>query len=187
MAHLIRRSGTKGKDLTNGRRLVFAVSLFICLVHVSCAIPRLIWPQDDIQTYEMNAPSLKNRVLVASRSSAFKDSVVARIREAFAEEPVHFKFIGLGELKHENAGAYKVVVLINTCIAWGMDPDVEGFLKESTDQSHIIVLTTSGDGNWLPKMQGRDFDAIASASKSIDVDHVAAEIISKITALLSET
>ena len=168
-------------------RLVSLASLCICLVHLSCAIPRLIWPQDDIRAYELNPLSLEDKVLVASRSSEFKDSVVARIREAFDGQPVYVRFIGLEDLKHENAGAYKAVVLINSCIAWGMDPDVEGFLKRSKDQSNIIVLTTSGAGDWLPKMEGRDFDAIACASKSINVDRVASEIITKIRALLSET
>jgi hypothetical protein len=170
-----------------GCRPVVVAFLCICLVHLSCAIPRLIWPQDDIGAYELNARSLKDRVLVASRSSEFKDSVVAAIREALEAEPVYVKFIGLDGLKREDPGAYKAVVLINTCIAWGMDPDVEHFLKRSTDQGHIIVLTTSGDGNWLPEMKGRHFDAIACASKSINVDRVSAQIISKIRTLLRET
>jgi hypothetical protein len=48
----------------------------------------------------------------------------------------------------------------------------------------MIVLTTSGDGDWLPKMEGRNFDAISSASKQANVDAVAGTIIAKVERLL---
>lgn len=52
-----------------------------------------------------------------------------------------------------------------------------GFLDRYKDHSNMIVFTTSGDGDWLPKMDGLNFDAITSGSKKVDLDKVAQEII----------
>jgi len=48
----------------------------------------------------------------------------------------------------------------------------------------MIVLTTSGDGDWLPKMEGRNFDAISSASEQANIEKVAGQIIEKINSLV---
>jgi hypothetical protein len=159
---------------------------FVASLHLGCAIPRMVWPQKNIALRESADPSMDTQVLVASRSSDFKDAVVERIRQAFENEPVYIKFIGLDDLKHEDGSRYKAIVLINVCIAWGLDPKVEGFLEDREDHSNIIVLTTSGDGDWLPDLKGRNFDAISSASRMADVNAVAGEIIAKIFALLGE-
>jgi hypothetical protein len=145
-----------------------------------------IWPQDDIRAYRLNEDSHEDRVLIASRSSAFKDSVVARIREAFDGKPVHVRFTGVDGLRHENAATYQAVVLISTCMVWKLDPDVEAFLRRSPDQSHIIVLATSNVGDWRPGMKDGHFDSIASASKSVNVDGVSGYIISRINTLLGQ-
>jgi hypothetical protein len=59
---------------------------------------------------------------------------------------------------------YAAVVVINSCLAWGLDKDVSHFLDRQNTTANIILLTTSGDGLWLPDKRGRDFDAISGAS-----------------------
>jgi len=71
-------------------------------------------------------------------------------------------------------------------MSWDMDRNVNAFLKRHKEQSNIIVLTTSGDGGWLPKMKGRNFDAISSASQEDKIDGISDEIISKVRLLLQE-
>lgn len=158
--------------------------IIICMIQLSCAVPRLLWPQVDIQSYELNDPLLEKRLLVASRSSEFKNAIIEKIRQALEDEPVYMRFIGIDQLQQETEGNYTAIVLINTCIAWGLDPDVEAFLDHHRDQKNVIVLTTSGDGDWLPDMEGRTFDAISSASEKADIDMVAGQIIAKIRLIL---
>ena len=152
-----------------------------------CVVPRLIWPQSDIKASELNTSAGEKNVLVASRTSAFKDAVVARIGDAFRDEPVHVKFIGLDDLDKEDAAKYDALVLIDTCIAWGLDRKVDAFLGRNKAAHNIIVLTTSGDGKWVPKKDGRNFDAIATASQQASVDKIAGSIIDKIKTLLNQT
>ena len=95
------------------------------------------------------------------------------MKEAFKERPIYIKIIGLGELENEDAKQYNTVVMLNKCMAWQMDRKVIEFLKRYEDHGNMIVLTTSGDGDWLPKMEGRNFDAISSASEQANIDEVA--------------
>ena len=170
--------------MRNRFRLFGMLFLALIVVQVNCAVPRLFWPQDNISSNELNESTLSKKVLVAAHSSKFKDAVVFRIEEALAPEPVYMKFIGIDELEEEDGAGYTAVILINTCVAWGMDRHVEGFLNRHEDQGHMVVLTTSGDGDWLPDMKGRDFDAVSSASEENWADTVAREIVGKTRLLL---
>lgn len=160
------------------------IILVATLFHTQCSVPHRVLPHKDIQPSELNQSTLDKKVLVASRSSEFKQAIVDKIREAFQEKAVYVKFIGLGEIEKEKAEHYDAIVMINTCMSWDMDRSVHGFLDRYKDHNNMIVLTTSGDGNWLPKMKGRNFDAISSASKMANVDEVAGNIIMKIGRLI---
>ncbi len=156
----------------------------VCCAFLSCSVPRLFWPQSDIDAYEKIYGAADKSLLVASRSSDFKDALVKRIEKAFEHESITIRFVGLQRLKYEDADAFDAVVIMNTCIAWGMDPQVDGYLNKYRGASNIIVLTTSGDGNWLPGKHNREFDAVASASEMARVDEVADRIVQKVRALL---
>jgi hypothetical protein len=162
----------------------FFVVLIVSLFQIHCSVPHRVLPHKDIQPSELNQPSLDKKILVASRSSEFKQAIVDKIKEAFQEKPVYVKFIGVREIKKEDAAQYHAIVMINTCMSWDMDRSVHGFLDRYKDHSNMIVLTTSGDGGWLPKMKGRNFDAISSASKKVKIDEVANKIIDRINSLI---
>lgn len=165
---------------------LFTSILALVLLQSGCAVPHKIMPHKDVTAREVNDPSLDKRVLLASRSSEFKDEIVQRIEDAFHNENVYVKIIGLDELALEDSNEYSAVVLINESMAWGKDPKVKAFLKQHEETGHVIVLTTSNSGGWLPNKKEHDFDAISSASKSTDVDAVANEIADKVRVLLDQ-
>jgi hypothetical protein len=166
-------------------RIVFLLLLGI-LFHAGCSIPRHVWQEDDVEVSEVNDPASAKRVLVASGESDFKESVIARVRAALEDQGVYLNVIGLSELEAQSVESYDAVVLLNRCVAWGMDPRVDGFLKDLESYETTIVLTTSGDGNWLPDTRERSFDAISAASRSAHVDETAGEILSRVLALLED-
>ena len=165
-------------------KTLFFIILIISLFQVYCSVPHRVLPQKDMPASELNEPTLDKKVLVASRYSEFKEAVIGKLRDTFKDQPVYIKFIGLGDLEEEDAKQYDAVVMINKCMAWQMDRNVIGFLKRFEDQGNIIVLTTSGDGNWLPKMEERNFDVISSASEKANVDKVADQIIEKVNSFV---
>jgi len=165
---------------------LFCTILIVSLFQSHCSVPQRVLPQKDMPASELNEVTLDKKVLVASRYSEFKAAVIEKLKATFMEEPVYIKFIGLGELEKEDASRYDAIAIINKCMAWQMDRKVINFLKRYDDQGNIIVLTTSGDGNWLPHMEGRNFDAVSSASEHAKVDEVAQKIIKKINSLVQQ-
>lgn len=149
-----------------------------------CATTSTVWPQDDIGTFEMKDPSLDRRLLVASRTSDFKDEVVRRIQEDLRDRPVYVKFIGVDNLRREKASDYGAVVIISTCMAWELDREVLRFLKQNPEQGNLILLTTSGDGGWLPDGEGRRYDALSTASEMDDTEDIADAILLRVHVLL---
>ena len=149
-----------------------------------CAAPQRFWPQEDIIGTETTAPDGKQVILIASRSSEFKKLLVAKLHEQLAENGFGQKTIGVGGLPQVNASDYAAVVVINSCLAWGLDTDVQTFLDREKTATNIIVLTTSGKGAWLPDKAGRDFDAISAASKMTSVDNVARDVMDSIRSQL---
>jgi hypothetical protein len=149
-----------------------------------CAAPQRFWPQEDIIGSETTAPDGKQVILIASRSSDFKKLLVAKLHEQLAAEGLAQKTIGIKDLPQINASEYAVVVVINTCLAWGLDSDVQVFLDHQKTDENIIVLTTSGNGAWLPDKGGRNFDAISAASKMTSVDTAVRDVMDGINTRL---
>jgi hypothetical protein len=167
------------------KRILFAAAAAVCCLLLSCALPRLFWPQSDAGSHELVYGSGEHSLLIAAISTEFKDAVVETIIMSLDDESIAIKTVGLHRLKYEDPGDFDAVVIINACIAWGMDPQVDGYVDKYGDAGNIIVLTTSGDGDWRPGSHGRAFDAIASASDMARVDAVAGEIVEKVKALLT--
>ena len=151
---------------------------------VGCAVPQRFWPQEDIIGSETAALDGKQVILIASRSSDFKKLLVTKLHEQLAENGFGQKTIGVGGLPQVNASDYTAVVVINSCLAWGLDSDVQAFLDREKTATNIIVLTTSGKGAWLPDQGSRNFDAISAASKMTSVDTVVLDVMAKIQSQL---
>jgi hypothetical protein len=80
---------------------------------------------------------------------------------------------------------YSVIVVISTCLAWGLDADVRQFLDRRKTAGNVLLLTTSADGSWLPDKDDRDFDAISGASVKENVPDMARNLLAKIQKRLS--
>jgi nucleoside-triphosphatase THEP1 len=164
--------------------LTIFIAVFFCNIPAfSFSVPQLFWPQKDLDSFSVNQPFLAKKVLVVSRDSEFKRTIVDKIKDAFKGEPVFIKGVGLTKLKNEDASAYGAIVIINTCMSWDWDNNIHAFLKGKQNAGNVIVLTTSGNAKWLPKKAPTGLDAIASASKQADV--VAVDLVGRIRSLLA--
>ena len=169
------------------RKLVAGCCCIVLLFFLAgCGGPQRLWPQKDIIGSETARPDGGKVVLIASRASDFKEGIVAKLHEQLAAAGVAQKTIGVGELSQVDSADYTAVVVINTCLAWGLDHDVQAFLDRQKTDTNIIVVTTSGEGTWLPDKGGRDFDSISAASKMTTVDGVARDVMVRIQSRLHD-
>lgn len=164
-----------------------ALLIVIATSQINCfSIPHLLLPKKDMQEKETGIIKYTKKILIGSRKSQFKDAVVSKVVEHFNNDSVYIKTAGLKRIKKESVKQYDVVILVNTCMAWGMDFKVKRFLRKYKNHPHIIVLTTSVDGKWMPKKRGRKFDAICSASGKNLVDKIAEDITGKIEKIFND-
>jgi len=161
--------------------VIGALLLVIIIIQASgFSILHVIVSQKDMKAREMNSPAFDKKVLIAARSSRFKDAVVDKIFSAFQNDSVHIAATGINDLNRQDPGAYATTVIINTCMAGTMDLKVKNFLKKNSDNESILVFTTSGSGDWLPETNGSRFDAVSSASEQSRIEPVANQIVEKI-------
>jgi hypothetical protein len=161
--------------------------MVLLLLLAGCAAPQRFWPQKDIAVSETWGPKGGPVVLIASRDSDFKKSLVRKLHEQLATEGLSQKTIGIKGLSHVDASDYGAVVVISTCLAWGLDDEVQTFLKRQRTDQNIILLTTSGSGAWLPEKHGEDFDAVSAASEMTGADGVVREVMTVIHSRLQKT
>jgi hypothetical protein len=148
-------------------------------------VPQRFWPQEDIPASGPSGTSATVGVLIASRNSEYKKLLVADLQQRLSAAGIQQKTVGVEDLKKVDARSYAAVVVINTCLAWGLDHDVEVFLDRQEATANIILLTTSGDGSWLPAKRGRDFDAISGASVTTNANAVAGDLMARIQSRLN--
>jgi len=160
--------------------------LLLALVMNSCSVGRMMVPQSDIEAYDVGSEASELRILVAARDSEFKVDVAGRVGTALAQDDVYVKFVGVDQLKDEVSASWSAVIVMTACLAWGMDSATESFL-EKNDGPNVVVLITSGEGDWTPDMEGRKFDAVTSASVMTNAGVVAEEILDKVRTIIARS
>lgn len=144
-----------------------------------CAIPRLIWPQSDMASSRAGSTTNEQTVLLASRSSKFKKVLVEKLTRAVTAENMAVEIVGIENLKTYDAESYAGVVVISTCLAWGVDPLVRKFVERHPGYKRIVLVITS-DSGWLPQKTDFDVDAMTSASLLSDADVVSRSVMARL-------
>jgi hypothetical protein len=165
-------------------RNLFLVLMVWIAVTAACTAPQHFWPQTDIAYDEINSAALERKLLIASRDSDFKAAIISRVKSAYADQDIYIRLVGIEDLKAEDPRKYTAILIINTCMGWDIDWRVEDFLNRCSDLDSVIVLTTADGGDSYPQLEGRQVDAMSSASVPARIDPLAAEIIGKLDRLL---
>ncbi len=137
-----------------------------------------------VKTVEIgDMAQFEHSVLIATEYSDFKTAVVDGVIDALKNDRIYIKVIDVTNLKDENAEDYAAVVIVNTCMAWTLSPEVLKFMDAVPAKDRLVVLATAGDEEWSPDL--KDVDAMTSASKLENTAQVTAEVVGKIQSVLS--
>lgn len=165
------------------RKLFLAATVWLAL-SAACTAPQHFWPQHDIVFDEINSQTLEKKLLIASRESEFKAAIIAKVKKEYAGQDVYIRLVGIEDLKSEDPQVYTAILILNTCMGWAIDWRVKEFLKRCPDLNPVIVLTTADAADSYPRLEGRQVDAISSASVIEKIDPLADQIIDKLDTLL---
>src|SRR5688572_10118489 len=131
--------------------------------------------------FEVNSPSAKNRILIAMQGSEFKDSLVNGVINELKSKSVYISVIDVSDLSEVNQESWSTIIVIHTWENWKPQGDARLFIEKVKDKEKLIVLSTSGQGNY--KIEG--VDGITSASKLNEASGKAKEITERLAKLIN--
>jgi len=117
------------------------------------------------RSFELPGSAAGPRVLIATQGSAFKDALVAGLVEHLKSRAAHTKVIDVTALAGVREADWDAIVILHTWEMHKPPAAVQSFVDTAPDRRKLVVLTTSGAGDF--RMPG--VDAISSASRMIDV------------------
>jgi len=88
---------------------------------------------DVAEAYEVNSPNLKQKMLIATQGSKFKDSIVSEIIEQYKSDFIYIKVIDISTLANTNTSDFDAILLIHT---WeiGKPPEtIQAFMDKIRD------------------------------------------------------
>ena len=143
---------------------------------------RLMFSQGVVESFEVNSPDLKTKVLIATQGSGFKDALVSGIIEDLKKKSAYIKVVDVTTLSDVKEDEWNVVVLISTCQSAKLQPDTVAYLDQAKDLDKTILLITSGSGTWKP--EDSPIDCISSASRKANVDSLVVNILNRLNTIL---
>jgi len=146
--------------------LVIAFGLFL-LVHV----------QGKAESFEVNTPDAKHKILIATQGSSFKEDLLQSLIEEIQNDSLYVKVIDVGDLGNIQPSSWDGIILIHTVERFNMQKDVAQYLKVTPNLSNVILITTSGSGEW--ETDEFEVDVITSASKKIEIPNIISRIKEK--------
>ncbi|KPJ73587.1 hypothetical protein AMJ52_03460 [candidate division TA06 bacterium DG_78] len=150
---------------------------------VAFGIYLLVNKQGVIESYEITRAEVEYKVLIASQGSNFKNALVESLTTHLREK-ANINVIDVTALHETDEDEWDAVVLIHTTEQSKLQPDVKKYLDRAQDLPKIILVTTSGSGDW--KTDDYDIDVITSASKTDELPSLTQKILGWIDTLLAK-
>lgn len=131
---------------------------------------------------EVGHPDAKERVLVATQGSAFKDAVVRGVIARLEPRGAYVKVVDVSALPDVHEAEWNAIVVLHTTEMEKPPRPVAAFVETTKAREKLVVLTTSGNGG--RKLAG--VDAISSASSTAAVPGKVDEVAVRIEKVLTE-
>ena len=132
-------------------------------------------------SYEVNDQTYQHHILIATQGSDFKDSVVRAVVNGLKLKRMYIKVIDISALHQIIEEEWNVLIVLHTWEYSEPPQEASDFVARVKDKSKLIVLCTSGAGNY--KMEG--VDGITSASQLSEVPLKVSEILRQVNDLLN--
>jgi hypothetical protein len=159
---------------------IFGGFLFgICLLIVLASAWYVIkfYPRH-AEDMEFGNPNFSHKILIATQGSAYKTEVVQRLTEKLRNREIYIKVTDVSNLESIDPDSWSKIVIFNTSIADRMNSSVRHFLEIEGPSENIIVITTSGGGDFVPP--NLKVDGITTASRLNETEKMATRIFQMI-------
>ena len=163
-------------------KINYRVRFFILLIVIGlsgCAPKPIV-------TSRIGTIDSKNKLLIATQKSEFKEAIVSKVVKGFEGNNVFIEIIDVANLPNTETDDYEAIVILNEYKFFQINRNVGNFLKsvDDSEKKKIILLTTGGSPRLIE--EGSEVDAISSASKMANTGTISNSIIQKVNGILSE-
>jgi hypothetical protein len=165
---------------TRWRRISLIVAALVVALFGFATWYKLHYSMQPAHSFEVQGSAAGPRVLIATQGSPFKDAVLAGLVEHLKTRAARAQVIDVATLAKVHAADWDVIVILHTWEMHKPPPAVAAFIDRVPDRHKLVVLTTSGGGDF--RMPG--VDAISAASKRVDVPARVLELSRRIDAVL---
>ncbi|KPK72752.1 hypothetical protein AMJ87_03825 [candidate division WOR_3 bacterium SM23_60] len=163
--------------------VLIIIGAIVVILVVLFGIFLLINRQGVVEPFAVGNPTLDKRVLIASQGSSFKNTVVESLT-TYLETKAYVKVIDVTSLAEVNDDEWDALVFIHTTEQWKLWPDVDEFLARAQNMNKVVLVTTSGSGDW--KTDKYDVESITSASRMDEMPTLLPTLYTKLDGLLQE-
>ncbi|MEJ2355129.1 MAG: hypothetical protein P8Y62_04410 [candidate division WOR-3 bacterium] len=163
------------------KRVLMVIGALIVLFVIVFGIYLLMHRQSVAEPFEVGSPDMGRKILIATQGSEYKDLMVDTLTARLEGEDVYISVIDISGLKEINQEDWDAEIIIHTTEGWKLPDPVKEYLGRMENPDEVILLITSGDGNWKP--EDCKVDIITSASKYSDIPMKANIIENKIESL----
>ena len=143
--------------------LIAIIATPVVLIAVFLLSYVIINQQGVIEPFQVGSNNAKNRILIASQGSEFKNNLVDKIIVQLEGNQNYLSIIDVSALGNENDKDWNAIIIIHTLQVHEMPEQAHLFLSETEDLSKVMLVSTSGAGD--DKVEGFNVDAISSASR----------------------
>lgn len=168
--------------MSKSKKILIVTFAFVALFMAFMTWYKVTYSQDVISSYEVNSPALKNKLLIASQGSQYKDALVSRVISGLKRSSVYIKVIDVTLLNNEDSTKWNAILIVSAVEMGKNQKEVVAFISAIKDKNKVVMHNTAGDGEW--KDQSTGIDTMTSASPMVDVDNHAEILLSKIEKLL---
>lgn len=156
---------------------VFLAGICFLIVVASAWYVIKFYPRH-VDDMEIGNPIFSEKILIATQGSSYKNEVVQRLAEKLSTREVYIKITDVSNLDSIDPQAWSNIVILNTSIANKVNSHVRRFLDMIGSSDKIIVITTSGGGDFTPP--NLEVDGITTASRLNETEKMANRIFQMI-------
>lgn len=113
-------------------------------------------------SYEIVVTNPKEKVLIATQSTEFKNLLVKNLCDSLKSKSVYVKVIDIDKITEVGSDNWDRILIINSFIIQ-LNKEINNFLKKDSTKK-ILLVVTAGGADWRPKQEIK-VDAITSASR----------------------
>jgi hypothetical protein len=133
---------------------------------------------DKISSYSINSDNSKNRILIATQKTNYKDDAMQAIIGNFDKQNVFISVIDVRQLPNIVSDDWDKIIIFSAIKMYEFHPGIVKYLKNSKNDDRIFMYNTSGG----TLMTYGEIDTVTSAS--INPQNAASEIINAINSVL---